>query len=115
THFTVRVLNKSDAGGPIRIVLDRGHFSSDAMLPAFEVNLAIFLFMSATDVPGGQPAVVIPAAGSLLHLDQVLMRLRFRNLLNSRQRRETTYWRERTKSLESHNQERLRKRERQKS
>ena len=66
THLAIRVLNKSDARGAIRIVLDRDHFSGDAAFAAFEIDLAIFLLVTAADVARSQPAVVVPAAALFL-------------------------------------------------
>ena len=62
TQLAIRIFNKSDARGAIRVVLDRGHFCGDAAFAPFEINLAIFLFMTAADVTRSQPAVVIAAA-----------------------------------------------------
>src|SRR5205807_6021245 len=85
-------------------VLDRSYFSSDAVLPAFEVDLAVFLFMSAADVARSEPAVVVPAAAPFLYLDETLVRLRFRDLSESRKRLETERGSEWAKTFESHNQ-----------
>src|SRR5205823_13405502 len=60
--------------------------------------------MSAADVPGGEPASVISAAAPLLYLEKTLMRLRFRDLGESRKRLETQRGSEWTKTFESHNQ-----------
>jgi len=46
--------------------------------------------MSTTNMPCGKPTVVIPATGSLFHLDQAFVRLGFGDLLKSGKHRETT-------------------------
>ena len=73
------------------------------MLLALEINLAVLLFMPAADVPGGQPAIIVPAAASLLDSDETLMRLRFRDLGKSWKRLETKCGSKWRKILESHN------------
>ena len=52
------------------------HFRRDAVLAAFEIDLAILLLVTAADVTRGQPAVVVPAAAAFLHFGETLMRLR---------------------------------------
>jgi len=42
------------------------------MLAPFEVNFAIFLFVTATDMPRCEPAVIIATAGFFLRLNQAL-------------------------------------------
>ena len=44
------------------------HLGRDAVLPALEIDLAVFLFVTAADVTRSQPAVVVAAAASLLRL-----------------------------------------------
>src|SRR6185369_11651611 len=73
------------------------------MLAPFEIDLAIFLLVTATDVARRQSSVVIPSSGPPLNFRQPLMRLRFRDFDESRRRLEPKDWRERSKSLERHN------------
>src|SRR6202165_260860 len=86
TQLAVRIFNKSDAGGPVRVVFNRENFRGHTAFAPFEIDLAISLFVPAPDVTRSQPAVVVTAAGSFLRLDQTLGRLPFRDLLESRKR-----------------------------
>ncbi len=100
THLAIRVLNKSDARGAIRIVLDRGYFSDDAVLPALEIDLAILLLVATADVARSQSTVVVSAADRFFGSMRLFCRLRrLGDLLESRKRLETQRRREWTKIL----------------
>ena len=51
-------------------------FGCDAALLAFEIDLPVFLLVTAADVTRGQTAIIVAAAASLLGLGQALLRLR---------------------------------------
>jgi len=52
----------------------------------FEIDFAIMLLVTATDVTGSQPPKMITTAGLFLRLEQALRRSRFRNFIESRKR-----------------------------
>src|SRR5690606_4132414 len=68
--LAVDVHQQRDVGGAVRVVLDPLHAGGDALLVALEVDDAVVLLVAATDVPGGDPAMVVAAAGLGLLLDQ---------------------------------------------
>jgi hypothetical protein len=87
--ITLAVLNKSDPGRAVRIVLNSEHLRFQPAFAPFEIDLAIMLFMTATDVARSQSAKMITAAGLFLRLQQTLCRPRFRNFVESRERLES--------------------------
>src|SRR5947207_11828645 len=86
--LAIAVLEQCDAGSPVRIVLDRSDLGHDAAFPALEIDLAVFLFVTAADMPRSQTALVVAAAASFLRLGQTLDRLglRFGHFLEHRKR-----------------------------
>ena len=88
-HLAVGIFDQSNARRTVRIVFDADDFRGDAMLAAFEIHLAILLLVPATDVTRSQPAIVVPAAAAFFDFGQRLVRLRLRDLLESRKLLET--------------------------
>src|SRR6266705_4042089 len=104
TQFAIRIFNKRDPRGPIRVVLYCRHFGCAVALATFEIHFAIFLFMSAPNVARSESAVVIAAAASFLRLDKILLWLRLRDLVKRRNRLESQRRCKWTKISESHSQ-----------
>jgi hypothetical protein len=88
TQLAIRIFNKGNARGPIRVVLDSDYFGGDTVLAPFEIDFAIFLFMTAADMPGCEPAVIIATAGFFLRLNQALGRPPLCDFIEARQRLE---------------------------
>ena len=65
----VRVVQESDVGAAIRVVLDRGNRSGDAFFVATEIDHTILLLVAAAAVPYHDFAVVVAAAGALFRLE----------------------------------------------
>jgi hypothetical protein len=74
TQLPVCIFNKSKPGGSIRIVFNAEHFGSDPALSAFEIDLAIFLFMTAANVPRRKTSIVVATACFFLWLEKTLGR-----------------------------------------
>src|SRR5690606_35645263 len=70
TALAVGVAQAGDVGGAVRVVLDPLDARRDAFLVALEVDQAVMVLVAATDVAGGDAAVVVAAAGLALLLDQ---------------------------------------------
>ena len=58
------------------------------MLAPFEINFAIFLFVTAADMPRCEPAVIIAAAGFFLLFHQAPSRSPLGDFIEARQRLE---------------------------
>src|SRR6266487_6325204 len=89
TKFAIAVLDKSDAGRAVGIVLDSQDFRLHPAFAPFEIDLAIMLFVTAADVARSQPPEMITTAGLFLRLEQTLRRSRFRNFIESWERLES--------------------------
>src|SRR5450755_811743 len=77
----VGVVQQRDPGGPVRVVLDVRDLGRHAVLvrPA-EVDQPVRALVPAALVPGGDPAVHVPAAGAVQRAHQGLLRLTTRDL-----------------------------------
>ena len=51
TQLAIRIFNESNAGGAVRIVLDPDNLRRNTTLAPFEIDFAIFLLVTAADVP----------------------------------------------------------------
>src|SRR5262249_39136102 len=102
TQLAIAVLNKSNSRRAVGIVLDAHHFGRHPVFTAFEINLAIMLFVTAPDVTRSQSAVVVPAPGFPLRLEQTPLRTPFRDFIKSRRLLETLDWGERAIILKRH-------------
>ena len=80
------------------------HFRGHAAFPAFEIDLAIFLFVTAADVTRSQTAVVIAAAASSSSArSDSSAGFALRDFLESRKRLEAQRRSEWAKILKCHN------------
>ena len=68
--LTVDVAQQSDVGGAVRIVFDAFHARRDAQLVALEVDDAVVLLGTTTDVTHGDATVVVTTTRAALRLDQ---------------------------------------------
>src|SRR5690606_14153755 len=75
--FAIRVQNQRDVGRTIRIVFDTLHFRRDTIFIAFEIDDAIVLTMTTTDVTRGDVAVVVTAGRLGLRFHQASKRAAF--------------------------------------
>src|SRR6056297_259041 len=75
TPLTVCVLDQRDVRTAIRIVFDPLDRTADAVLVALEIDDAIALLVTTALMTGGDPAVVVTAAGRALGFGQRLVRL----------------------------------------
>ena len=82
--LAVAVEQQPDPGGPVRVVLDRREAGGDADLVALEVDPAVVLLLAAAAMADGEPAGVVPAGAALLRLEERLVRLVGRDLLERR-------------------------------
>ena len=86
TLFAVLVFQQRQARRTHRIVFNRRHRCFHAMLLAFEIHEADFLFMAATEAARGHATIVVATTGFLPRDDQPLFRLRLRNVAKVRDR-----------------------------
>src|SRR5687767_9141391 len=100
--LSILILQKSEAGRADRIILDRGNGRFDAMLVAFEIDDADFLFVPATNATRRHASVMITATRLLADLDEALLRLRLRDLVVRRDRDVSRRRRQRSKCLHWH-------------
>ena len=82
--LAVAIEEQPDPGGAVRVVLDRREASRHADLVALEVDPAVVLLLAAAAVADGEPAGVVPAGAADLRLEQRLVRLVGRDLLEGR-------------------------------
>jgi CelD/BcsL family acetyltransferase involved in cellulose biosynthesis len=74
----------ADPRGAVRVVLDRREAGRHTDLVALEVDPAVVLLLAAAAVANGEPALVVAAGAALLRLEQRLVRLVGRDLLEGR-------------------------------
>jgi hypothetical protein len=72
--LTVNIVEKCNAGAPVRIVLDSGNLGRNIALVPAEIDYPVFLLVTATDMPGRYTANTVPAAALLKCLKQRLFR-----------------------------------------
>src|SRR6185369_10868860 len=82
--LAVAVEQEADPGRAVRVVLDRREAGRHAELVALEVDPAVVLLLAASAMADGQPAGVVPAGAPGLRLEQRLVRLVGRDLLEGR-------------------------------
>ncbi len=82
--LAVAVEEQPDPGRAVRVVLDRREPGRHAELVALEVDPAVVLLLAAAAVADGEPAGVVPAGAARLRLEQRLVRLVGRDLLERR-------------------------------
>src|SRR5262245_56679329 len=51
TQLAIRIFDEGNARGAVRVVLDPDHLCWDTALAPFEINFAIFLLMTAANMP----------------------------------------------------------------
>jgi hypothetical protein len=81
TLLSIRIGQQRDAGGSVRIVLDRLHHGRNAGFVALEVDDAQLALVAATNEPHGDIARVAPSAGALLGFHQRLVRILRRDVV----------------------------------
>src|SRR5712671_253995 len=84
--LAVTIEEQPDPTGAVRVVLDRRDAGGNAELVALEVDPPIVLLLAAAAMANGQPALVVPAGAASLGLEQRLVRLVGRDLLERRPR-----------------------------
>src|SRR5205814_6959363 len=84
----VRVGERADPGGPVRVVLVRGHLRRDAVFRPLEVDLPVPALVPAALVPPRDAAVRVPPAALLERPGQALLRFGLRDLLEGGDRHE---------------------------
>src|SRR3954452_1924262 len=82
--LAVAVEQEPDPGRPIRVVFDRRETSRHAELVALEVDPAVVLLLAAAAMADGHPTGVVPAGAADLRLEERLVGLIRRDLLERR-------------------------------
>ena len=82
--LAVAVVQQADASGAVWVVLDRRDPRRHAVLVALEVDAPIVGLLAAAAMAHGEPALVVPARATLLRLEQRLVGLGGRDLLERR-------------------------------
>ena len=82
--LAVAVVEEADPRRAVRVVLDRGDPRGHAVLVALEVDPAVVRLLAAAAMADGEPAGVVPARAALLGLEERLVRLVGRDLLERR-------------------------------
>src|SRR3984885_493962 len=85
--LAVSVVNQSNAGAAVRVVLNRRHRAGDTVLITLEVDEAQLLLVTAAVMTDGERASAVAAAGALLNSEQRLMRLVRRDVVVDETRR----------------------------
>src|SRR4051812_21176167 len=98
----VGVVQQRDPRRAVGVVLDRGHLRGDPVLRALEVDDPVPALVPAALVAARDAPVVVPAAGLLQRLEQALLRLGLRDLLERGDRHEATARRGRLVSTDGH-------------
>src|SRR5438046_8210991 len=57
-YFAVGVLNESNAGRAVRVILNSDHFRCDAVLTSFEIVFAMFLLVAGGIYTRRKPVIV---------------------------------------------------------
>src|SRR5690349_818789 len=98
----VGVVEERDAGRAVGVVLDRSHLRRHTVLDALEVDLAVAALVPAALVAPGDAAVRVAATALLQRLDQALLRLALRDLVERRDRHEAAAGRRRLVLADGH-------------
>src|SRR5581483_3471004 len=102
-HLAVRIFNQSNARRAIRVVLDAEDFCRHTVLASFEINLAVFLLVTAANVARGKPAVAVATAAFFLRLNKTPFRSPLCDFIKSWQRLETKRRRQGAEFFKCHN------------
>src|SRR5664279_5966317 len=102
--LAIAVVEQTDPGRPVRVVLDRGQAGRHAHLVPLEVDPAVVLLLAAAAVADGEPAGVVPARATRLGLEQGLMGLAGRDFLERRPRHSSETGRSRLVAAQGHRQ-----------
>ena len=94
--------HERDASRPIRVVLNSRHFARDVFLVALEVDDAIQALVTAAAPPRGELAVIVAAAGAVQVLDERLVRLAGRDVVERLDRLKAAAGRRRFVSFDRH-------------
>ena len=100
--LAVCIVQESNTCAAVRIVLDRRHTGGDAVLRALKINDAVEALVSAAAMAYGQLALLVAAARLGEADGQGLLRLVRRDLIEGRDRHETSAGRIRLKSFYCH-------------
>src|SRR4029077_8784440 len=63
TQLAIGIFNKSNTRGAVWIIFDSEHFRRDALLAPFKIDFAVFLLVTAADMPRRETAKMITATG----------------------------------------------------
>src|SRR5690606_9946152 len=80
TLLSIRVVQESDAGRAVGIVLNSSHLGGNPILVAAEVNQPVHPLVTATSMPRRDPPLVVAPARRLERHDERLFGLRLGNL-----------------------------------
>ena len=72
--LSVVIVEQGDVGCAVGIVFDRGHFRWDVLFVSLEIDQAIKLFVSTTDMTGSDMAVMVTTAGTLFSNQKAFLR-----------------------------------------
>ena len=86
--LAVLVVNECDAGAAVRVVFDGRDLAGDAVLVALEVDLPVELAIAAALVAHRDAPLVVASGVRGQRLEQCLLRLGGRNLIEARNRHE---------------------------
>ena len=75
TLLPVNIVQKSDVGGAVRVILNRGNLRRDINLLPLEVDKTVFALMSTANMPRGHTAIIVAATTFFQRLHQRLLRL----------------------------------------
>src|SRR5919204_400273 len=88
----VGVVQERDPRRPVRVVLDRGDLRRHAVLETLEVDHAVAALVAAALVAPSDAAVLVAPARALQRLDQALLRLALRHVVEGGDRHEPPAW-----------------------
>ena len=100
--LAVLILDESDVGRAVRVVLDGLDFCENVELLTLEVNDTVLLLVAAADVANGDAAVAVAAGGLLDLFEKALLGLHLRQTLIVEHSHISARGRRRVESLNSH-------------
>ena len=100
--LAVLILDESDVGRTVRVVLDGLDFCENVELLTLEVNDTVLLLVAAADVANGDAAVAVAAGGLLDLFEKALLGLHLRQTLIVEHSHISARGRRRVESLNSH-------------
>ena len=80
TALAIGILQKSDVGGSVGVVLQALNYGRDTVLAALPIYNSIVLFMTTPAMPCGNTPGIVTTAGFFLRADQGFMRCPFMQL-----------------------------------